>query len=44
MAQSSLEERYYFLLSYSLSIYDEGDREEGRRIARELIKAETMSY
>ena len=35
---------YYFLLSYSLNTYDEGDREEGRRIARELIKAETMSY
>jgi hypothetical protein len=35
---------FHFLQCYNLSIYDEADREEGRRIARGMIEAEVNSY
>lgn len=34
---------FHFLRCYQLSIYDEGDREEGRRIARALMEADGQS-
>jgi hypothetical protein len=35
---------YHFLRCYALSIYDEGDREEGRIIARGLMETDNESY